>query len=101
MADMSMVKLEALPTRRSRGRIAGVSAGTWVGVVLLLGASSVGLAILLHPSLRELWTDQSLRETFLPPASPGHLLAGSAPTAGGLHNPLVRSNFTPAPRHQR
>jgi peptide/nickel transport system permease protein len=74
MADMSTVHLEALPTRRSRGRIAGVSAGTWIGVALILGASCVGLVVLLLPSLRELWTDQSLRETFLPPASPGHPL---------------------------
>jgi peptide/nickel transport system permease protein len=71
---MSTVHLEGLPTRRSRGRIAGVSTGTWIGVVLLLCASCAGLAVLLLPSLKELWSDQSLRETFLPPASPGHPL---------------------------
>jgi peptide/nickel transport system permease protein len=74
MADTGAVHLASIATNRSWRRFAGVSTGTWIGVALFLVASCTGIAVLLHPSLKDLWTSQDLRATFLPPASPGHLL---------------------------
>ncbi len=73
MADVTGVRADA-PPRRRPGRIAGVAVGSWIGVALFAAASLVGLAVLLIPSLRSLWTDQDLRTTFAAPAASGHLL---------------------------
>lgn len=74
MANLTLAQLDGVPVKRARGQFGGVSLGTWLGVLLFAVASVVGILVLLVPSMQSLWTDQSLRSTFLAPASAGHPL---------------------------
>lgn len=65
----------ARPTRSPLvPRYWGVSVLLWALLGIFGVLAIIGWAVLLVPSLSTLWTDQSLRSTFLPPFSEGYLL---------------------------
>ncbi|MBU6244823.1 MAG: ABC transporter permease [Actinomycetales bacterium] len=59
------------PRRRLMPRYLGVSVLLWAVLAIFAILAIIGWAVLLVPSLSSLWTDQSLRSTFLPPFSDG------------------------------
>lgn len=62
------------PRRRLVPRYLGVSVLLWAVLAIFAILAIIGWAVLLVPSLSSLWTDQSLRSTFLPPLSDGYPL---------------------------
>ncbi len=74
MVDISNVHLDGVPRWRSHGRRGGLTTATWVAVIVFFVASVAGFVVLLVPDLQPLWTDQSLRSTFLAPTVDGHLM---------------------------
>lgn len=62
------------PRRRLMPRFLGVSVLLWAVLAIFAILALIGWAVLLVPSLSSLWTDQSLRSTFLPPLSEGYPL---------------------------
>lgn len=64
----------ASPRRRLMPRYLGVSVLLWAALGVFALLAVIGWVVLLVPSLSSLWTDQSLRSTFLPPLSDGYPL---------------------------
>jgi peptide/nickel transport system permease protein len=72
------IPAEQAAAQRTRGvlrqLVAPSHAGWTAGVVVLLLAGAAGLVVQLVPSLRHLYLQQNLSETFLSPLAKGHLL---------------------------